>query len=110
MLKFIKTYWLYLLLIIIGIIYTIIKSINSEVPDAIFALAFSIVAVSSLINRIEYDFKCEDYNELVIDYIKELDSNLNFIQSTKQRVADMSIDISEVKKQVNKKPTKKKKA
>lgn len=95
--QFIKTYWLHLLLVIFGAVYSCFKVANHEWADTVFALAFAVVAAANLLTRIEYDFLKEDYADLVIDYTRELNSNLEFIQKSKSTLAGIFDTIEEIK-------------
>ena len=101
MLKFIKTYWLHLVLVLFASFYFLIEVANQEWADVIFALAFVVTAVHSLLLRINYDDLREDYEELVYDYVKELRSNIDFIGKAKMTLSSLAEEISEVKGIVN---------
>ena len=105
--KFIKAYWLQMLLVLCASSYLLIELANQEWTDVIFALAFVVTALHSLLLRINYDDLREDYEELVYDYVKELRSNIDFIGKAKMTLSSLAEEISEVKEEV-KKPAKKK--
>ena len=96
---FIKNYWLHSLLVIFGAVYSCIKVANGEWADAIFALAFAVVSAGYLMTKIEYDFLHEDHAQLVCDYIKELNPNLNFIERSKEKLADIISDVDKIKQE-----------
>ena len=97
MLKFIKSYWLHIALIIGAAVYACIKFANYEWADGIVAVTLGVVTAGALLTRIDYDLLHEEHAQLVIDYIKELDSNLEFINKSKATLFDIMATIDDVK-------------
>jgi len=100
MTKFIKTYWLQILLILSASSYLAIELANQEWTDVIFALAFVLTAVHSLLLKTSYDELWEDHESLIMDYVNELRSNIDFIGKTKITLSSLAEEISEVKQEV----------
>ena len=96
MLKFIKSYWLHVALIIGAAVYTCIKVANSEWADAIIAVTLGVVAGSALLTRIDYDELYNSHAELVVEYIEELNNNLDFINKSRATLLDIMTSVDGV--------------
>lgn len=107
--KFIKTYWLHIALIIGAAVYACIKVVNSEWADAIIAVTLGVVSAGALLTRIDYDLLHEDHAQLVVDYIAELNNNLDFINKSKATLLDIMTTVDGVVNPAKELPTPKKK-
>ena len=98
MLTFIKAYWHFVLLFLFGAAIAACNAINGDVGNTIFAIAFCVLTVYAWLKKSDYDEIYEDHASLIIDYVKELNSNLNFMKSTQQKLADVLVDEKPAKK------------
>lgn len=94
MLKFIKAYWLFVLLFLFGAAITAFNAINGDLGNTIFGVAFCVLTSYSVLNKMDYDELYEQHADLVLEYIKELNSNLEFIKGTRARLSDVFNDVS----------------
>lgn len=111
--QFIKLYWAHILLMILGSVLTSIKIANQEWTNSFIALALVIVTGTALFTRVQYDLLKDDYEDVVRCYIKELTNNINFIERSKQKLADIMLDVKQIKEEsgtalIEGKPKKKK--
>lgn len=98
MLKFIKDYWLFVLLFLFGAAIAACNAINGDVGNTIFAVAFCVLTFYAWLKKSDYDEIHEDYAQLVVDYVRELNSNLDFMKSTQQKLSDVLVDEKPAKK------------
>lgn len=97
MLTFIKAYWQFVLLFLFGAAIAACNAINGDVGNTIFAIAFCVLTFYAWMKKSDYDEIYEDHASLIVDYVKELNSNLDFMKNTQQKLADVLLDEEPVK-------------
>lgn len=98
MLKFIKAYWQFVLLFLFSAAIGVCNAINGDVANTIFAVAFCLLTVYAWFKKTDYDEIYEDHAQLVVDYVRELNANLDFMKSTQQKLSDVLVDENPAKK------------
>jgi hypothetical protein len=98
MLKIIKKYWMPIAIALGALVLAIIKLDQHQFAFSFVALALLLVAVKNLLLQMEYDELHDSHADLVIQYIKELNNNLEFIQKSKATLLDIMTSVDGVSK------------
>lgn len=97
--KFIKQHWMPLAIILGSLVILVIKLAQLEFAFSFIALTLLLVAAKNLLLELEQDELRESYNDLIVAYIKELNSNLDFIKSSRSKLADIILDVNKIKEE-----------
>jgi hypothetical protein len=109
MLKTIKKYWMPIAITLGALVLTIIKLSQHEFAFSFVALALLLVAVKNLLLQMEYDELHDSHAELVVEYVEELNHNLEFIQKSRATLLDIITTVDDAKESTKVIPQPKKK-
>jgi hypothetical protein len=109
MLKIIKKYWMPIAIALGALVLAILKLDQHEFAFSFVALALLLVAVKNLLLQMEYDELHDSHAELVVEYIEELNNNLEFIQKSRATLLDIMTTVDDVKESTKELPAPKKK-